>query len=91
MELPSKKDIDRINNMSKEDWQPLLDLIPEIEQTESFGEMKGGKTNEKGPITWPYMVDAPVVSEFQDLAYRMGIIINFDWGSWDEGRAMGRR
>ena len=32
------------------------------------------------------MDQAKVVSEFTRMVYEMPIMINFDWGSWDDGR-----
>lgn len=39
--------METINGFSKIDWSPLLDLIPEIEKTPKFGEMKGGEKMKK--------------------------------------------
>ncbi len=34
----------QINSLTNDDWNRLFSLIPEIEQSKSFGEMKGGRT-----------------------------------------------
>ena len=78
--------IETINGYSKNDWKSLLDLIPEIERTHDFGEMKGGEKNEEGIIIMPYWVESSIVSRFHQLVYDLPIVINFDWGSWNEGR-----
>ncbi len=78
--------METINGFSKIDWRPLLDLIPEIEKTSKFGEMKGGEKNEKGVITMPYWVESLIVSRFHKIVYDLPIVISFDWGSWNEGR-----
>jgi hypothetical protein len=49
----------KINSFTKSDWKPLLDLIPKIENTEKFGEMKGGEKDEDGFISMPYHEPAP--------------------------------
>ena len=72
--------------MTKQDWQPLLDLIPEIETTVKFGEMAGGEEGTNGIIQMPYWQETPIVSRFQKIVYDLSIIIDFDWSSWDEGR-----
>ena len=76
----------KLNALTQQDWQPLLALIPEIENTSRFGEWSGGEKDEKGAIQMPYCVSAPVVSDFRRIVYAIPIVISFDWGSWDEGR-----
>ena len=79
---------EQINRLTNSAWQPLLDLISEIKSTREFGDMKGGEKREDGRITMPYWVESSTVSKFRGLAYRLDIIISFDWASWDEGRAI---
>ncbi len=43
MMLDEENHVELINSYTREDWQPLLDLIPEIEKTSSFGEWISGK------------------------------------------------
>ena len=71
--------------MTQQDWQPLLDLIPEIETTVKFGEMAGGEEGANG-IQMVYWQESPIISRFQTIVYYLSIIIDFDWSSWDEGR-----
>jgi len=80
--------IELINSYSIEVWHPLLDLIPEIEASEGFGEIQGGEKNEKGEISFPHYRESPVIGKFHQVVYNIPIIIDFDWGSWDEGRSM---
>ena len=77
--------IEKINSYTEQDWKPLFDLIPEIETTKNYGEMAGG-LEENGTITFPYSMHAEVVSRFLKIVYEIPVIIDFDWGSWDEGR-----
>lgn len=78
---------DKIQAFTSQDWQPLLDLIPEIERTAKFSKWKGGEIDKDGVLQMPYVIDeAPVLSQFRDIVYKMPIIIDFDWGGWDEGR-----
>ncbi len=80
--------IKKINSYTLKDWNPLLELIPEIEKTTKFGELKVGEEIEKGVFQFPYVVESEVVSRFHKIVYEMPIIINFDWSSWDEGKIM---
>ncbi|OCC15982.1 hypothetical protein DBT_0444 [Dissulfuribacter thermophilus] len=86
MMIDEKNCKSKIDALMYQDWQPLLALIPEIENTSKFCEWCGGDKNKEGVITFPYSVPAPIVSKFLEIVYAIPIIINFDWGSWDEGR-----
>jgi len=77
-----------ISSYSDGDWQPLFDLIPEIEEKSQFGEVTGGEEIEEGVFNFPHISESDVVSKFHDIVYGMSVIISFDWGSWDEGRRM---
>jgi len=77
--------VDIINSYSENEWKPLLDLIPEIEGTKKYGEMAIGVT-ENGITTLPYSDHSEVVVKFLHIVYEIPVMINFDWGSWDEGR-----
>ena len=81
--------IEPINSYSKEDWKPILDLIPKIENTKKFGDdTEAKKLLEQEIINlYPYVEDK-IVQQFRDVVYEIPIIIDFDWGSWDEGRAI---
>jgi hypothetical protein len=68
-----------IEGLTRQDWQPLFDLIPEIESTTKFSESFG-----------MYSAPAPIVDQFLEIVYSIPIIVDFDWPSWDEGREMGR-
>jgi len=86
--LKSDNFIVQINSYTKQDWKPLLNLIPEIEKVEKFGEIskRAEKLLEKGIIEMPPYVENKIFEEFREVCYDIPIIIDFDWGSWDEGR-----
>lgn len=86
MVLDEKDCKDKINAFTHQDWQPLLALIPKIENTSTFGEWLGGNKDGEGVIQFPYCAPVPIVSQFLEIVYAIPIIINFDWGAWDEGR-----
>jgi hypothetical protein len=88
METTEKNYIEKINSISKLEWSPLLNLIPIIERTQNFGELKGGGKLRESLFLMPCMSPSEVISQFVTLSYELQIIINFDWGSWDEGRKM---
>jgi hypothetical protein len=82
--------IEKINAFTQQDWKPLLDLIPELEKTKKFGEFQGPTEDEAGVLTFPFCLNGPLIDRFLDIVYQMPIIINFNWGGWDEGRNMAR-
>ena len=77
---------EQIHAFTQQDWKPLIELIPKVESTSKFGEWAGGEKEENKTIKFPYCIEAPIVSQFLDIVYRMPIIISFDWGAWEEGR-----
>jgi len=77
---------EKIHSLTNKSWKPLLDLIPEIENTRNFGKWEKGDKNEEGVIQIPYFIPADVVSRFLKILYSIPIIIAFNWGAWDEGR-----
>lgn len=82
MVLQEENYIQILQSYSKDDWKPLLDLIPEIEQTAEFGE---DVYPENG---FPFTKYAKVVEDFHRIVYRMPVVINFNWLDWKEGQDM---
>ncbi len=78
-----------ILSYSIKDWQPLLDLIPEIEEVDKFGDdSEAMKLLEQGIIDMNPYEEHPIVQQFRDVVYSIPIMIDFNWGAWDEGREM---
>jgi hypothetical protein len=75
-----------LNDIPKTEWQRLFDLIPAIENTRSFGTIKGGQKQPNGYIEMPYISQSELVRGFLKLVYDIRIILDFDWPAWDEGR-----
>lgn len=85
MILTEENYIEQINGFHKDHWKPLLDLIPEIEKTSKFGEMKF-PDNKDGIISPPFYVESPVVFTFLEVVYKLPIIVDFNWPEWNEGQ-----
>lgn len=79
---------DQIYKYTLEEWQPLLDLIPIIEETTVFSEVWEHETSRDQTIKSPLDTPAKIVQEFLDIVYSIPIIIAFDWARWDKGREM---
>lgn len=85
--LSEENHVELINSYTREDWQPLLELIPQIEKTLSFGEWISGK-DKNGFNQTPYCNPAPIVCQFEGIILRIPVMIVFDWGSWLQGSTM---
>ena len=91
--LKSGNYADRINSYSRHHWAPLLDLIPQIEQADKFEYDPDPEFEAKlarGIIDLSYSNETELVARFRELVYDLSIMVDFDWSSWDEGRAMAR-
>ena len=78
----------KINSFTKEDWKPLSDLIPVIENTQKFSTKRGSEIDEDGVMSMPFNEPSPVITEFLEIVYNMPIVIDFDWAGWEEGKKM---
>ena len=78
--------LNTINSYDKAHWQPLLDLIPDIEATEKFVEIIEREDKIEGVIQMPYFKVSEIVYKFHNLVDELGIMISFDWRSWQEGK-----
>jgi hypothetical protein len=88
MRLTEENYREKIQSYTALDWKPLLELIPIIEKTEKFSEIWQQKYTEDGVMIMPYIHPHEVFYQFDEIVYKIPIIISFDWGSWDEGRRM---
>jgi hypothetical protein len=75
-----------INAYAKSHWKPLLDLIPEIKAARKFAIVPEIKTNKDGVLVVPPLAPGEVVGKFQSTFEELGLMVSFDWGSWEEGR-----
>ncbi len=78
----------KIESMAPEDWKPLLDLIPKIKKTETFTEPQAVSYTDDHKLLYRTPKEAPIIYTFLEVVYQIPIIIDFDWGSWNEGREL---
>jgi hypothetical protein len=81
---------DQLRPLAKDAVEALMHFIPIFEDP-SFvpGVERGGQDDGSGVVEWPWFDYAPEVREFEDVLYRDGWIVTFDWGAWqDEGRTL---
>ncbi|MDY0254275.1 MAG: DUF6508 domain-containing protein [Tenuifilaceae bacterium] len=77
-----------ISKYTQKDWQPMLDLIPEVEKTREFGKIGGGGKDENGVLIMPYSIPSEIVCRFEEIVYDIPIVISFDWGSWSKDNSI---
>ena len=89
MIIKEKNCIEIISALTMEDWQPLLDLIPQIEGVEQFGDStEAMKLFDQGIMVMNPYVEHEVVLKFRNIIDSMPITIDFSWPTWEEGRDM---
>lgn len=86
MVIDEKKCKDKLYTLKCEDWEPLITLIPKIENTSTFGEWSTGTADEEGIYKLEHCIPMPIVFKFLEVVYAVPIIINFNWSAWDDGR-----
>ena len=79
-----------ISRFIKDEWLPLLNLIPYIENTKEFCTLRICIEQREGVYQEDYVEPAEVVLEFCRRVQRMNLILNFDWAHWNEGRKIVR-
>ena len=72
-----------LESKPSEAWSHLFAFIPRIEQATTFG---GWEESEGFLIYTP----SALVDEFQQCIREMGLIVDFNWPHWDEGKALFR-
>jgi hypothetical protein len=86
MIIDEEDHVEIINSYPKEKWQILFDLIPDIEQSDGFGESKSGELSEDGSRQLPYYEWSKIVDRFFDIVHNeVPIVISFDWPDWNKG------
>lgn len=78
--------IEKIHSFTVLDWKPLMELIPIIEKTGKFSEQGQRKYTEDGIMILPHDIPDEIVNRFETIVYDIPIFIEFNWGSWEEGR-----
>lgn len=79
---------EHIRTLTTNEWDRLFSLLPEIEATKKFGELKGGEILGDGSFTFPYWSSSEIVDRVFELIHELDIVPVFDWTSWDEGKTI---
>jgi hypothetical protein len=79
---------EHLQTLTEEDWNKLFVLIPELESTTKFGEIKGGKRLADGSISDIYVLPSKIVDEVYFVLCDLDLIPIFDWVNWHEGKSI---
>lgn len=77
---------DHLKSLEKKDWAKLFELQDAIASTKEFGKLGESNVLQEGSLAFPHFSSAKIVDEFQEIAYELGLVINFDWSNWKEGK-----
>jgi len=78
----------QLESLSHDEWKKLFSLISEIEGSDKFGELAGGKEVMERVTEMPYWDQAQITQKFVKTMSDLGLVLNFDWMDWSEGREM---
>ncbi len=88
MQIPSEDDFkSAAATMTRDDFKGLLALIKRIPGITEFTRIRDGFESGRG-VSFPMYAEHPIVDEFRQEAYRLGIVVNFDWTAWNEGKVL---
>ena len=77
---------DYLSELTKEKWDSLFELIPEIENTTEFGAVKGGDMISGGLLHMPHYRPTPVVRKFLKIVQELQLAPVFEWTAWKAGK-----
>ncbi len=86
--LTEENYIEVIESYQKKDWQPVFDLIQEIDSSDKFYEIVESKKNEDGVISMPYFKTSETIDKFLKIVHNLPLLVVFDWSGWEEGTNM---
>jgi len=84
MLLNEKNCKNKIYAYTYQDWQPLMELIPLMENKSNWDKLF--EEDKVDFAKYPNNVPRALVSQFLEIVYSIPIMIVFDWSSWEEGR-----
>lgn len=77
-----------IDALRPNDWNRLFALLPEIEDTTIFGEVKESEIREDRSFSFPYWISHDVVDKVVNTISELNLMPVFDWNNWKEGRSI---
>lgn len=75
-----------LTSLNQSDWERLFALLPEIESSEKFGEIKGGERQDDNTLTFPYWDSMEIVDKTFKVINELNLTPIFAWTTWKEGK-----
>ena len=69
-------------------WLDFFELPKGIEKTKEFGVTKFLEKTTEGTSIFPFTSSAPIVKDFNDRAYDLELLMDFEWPRWQKGGAI---
>lgn len=79
---------EHIESITPDKWYTLFELLPEMERTKKYSELKGGEKIADKTYLMPYIEPSEIVSKFHTIIYKLDLVPVFDWSVWEEGRTI---
>lgn len=78
--------MNKTESLNAKDWGDLENLYSKIKNHEgAFSEVISRK-NDDGSTQMPFNKESEILDEFRKMFSEKGLIIDFDWVNWQEGR-----
>lgn len=78
--------LEYLASLKRTDLGPLFDMIPRIENTESFTFIRPEAFTSHA-VEFPIFTENEIIDQFSKCAYELKLVLPFDWMHWEEGRA----
>ncbi len=79
-----------LNSLNQSDWDKLFSLIQPIESHKGYDGDWEDTDNIPAGFKLTTESEADIIGVFQNRMYELDLVINFNWGHWDEGRKLVR-
>ena len=79
---------DHLQTLQLKDWETLFILLPEIEMTSDFGQLKGGESLNDGSVSMPFWSSSEIARKTFAAIRNLDLCPVFDWSNWPEGKAI---
>ena len=77
-----------LQSLTLNNWEELFDLLPEIENTKTFGNLMNSTESEPGIFTFPNWSWEPIVYKWLNVVEKLDLMPIYDWPAWEEGSAI---
>jgi len=77
-----------LSTLKSRDWEKLFKLIPQIEATQIFGQIKSIERFNDSSLTFPDRNSSEIINKSINIIGELNISHSFDWTMWNEGKSI---